>query len=1085
VNISPSPWATVVARAQTFTQRLQADPGDGLPSASVVDPRLQRWRTVVAGDDETRFRQRLACDGLDVEDARLRRALGPARVDPDAPLPPWAMFLEAVAHWRPGDSSAPPASDASLPFEDVFLPFVAVARDRLRHASGAAYERLPPSAHATLERTLLRTLTTVAAPVLAQEFAIHRAVRQSGFDGLLRQLTTESSRVLYDSFVTDLHRGGFGALFLEYSVLGRLLGTSSLLWIEAHAEFLVRLDADWAAIAQAFDDRSVGTVTAVAGGLSDRHRGGRTVIAVTFSTGTKIAYKPKPLATEVAFQHLLRWMADRGGAVGVRPVVVLDRGEYGWVEWVEAEACPDADAVARYYERAGTLLCLLYILGATDCHYENLVASGEVPVLVDLETVLHGEPRPSGDPELFRSARFEAYRTLLIDSVLRTGLLPRWEFGARGESYEVSGLGAVADQPTPWLSPRWTHINTDGMRDTPEKSVTRPRRNFPTVHGRAADPADSLAEILTGFRTAYQILLDHREFMMADAGPLQAFRGQRVRFVARSTRAYFQLLHHVCQPASLREGVDWEIELEILRRPGTTSADVPQDRAQIEAELDALQRLDIPYFSAITTRDVVIADDGVSVVGALAATPLAGLTTRLQALGAGDLARQEAYITAAFAARQAIGIHGVGHGDTPLAPSVNACEPLSPEVLRDAARGVADDLRRRAIVGDDGSLSWITLAPHPETQRFQLEPIGPDLYGGATGIALFFATLATALGSSPEASHYADLARHTLRPLLQDLRRRVENLDFFSRHIGVGGASGTGGLLYGLTSVARCLRDEAMFEDAARVARLITPEQLATDGVLDVVGGSAGALLGLAAFHDATGDRDALARAVACGDRLLEARQRGPFGLRAWPTLDGELACGFSHGASGIAYALVRLYRKTGTRAFLEAAEEGLEHEHRLYVEGAQNWPRAGVGEAGPTFMSTWCHGAPGIGLARLGVLDTLSSATILEDLDRAIATTMLGSTTGAGHLCCGHLGRADVLLTAGRRLGRPDLEDAAQRRLSWFIETATRTDGYHLSDLCPPALSPPGMFQGLAGVGYSLLRFADPAAVPSVLLWE
>ena len=42
--------------------------------------------------------------------------------------------------------------------------------------------------------------------------------------------------------------------------------------------------------------------------------------------------------------------------------------------------------MVRFYRRQGALLALLYALEATDFHAENLIASGEFPVLIDLET---------------------------------------------------------------------------------------------------------------------------------------------------------------------------------------------------------------------------------------------------------------------------------------------------------------------------------------------------------------------------------------------------------------------------------------------------------------------------------------------------------------------------------------------------------------------------------------------------------------------------------------------------------------------------------------------------------------------------
>ena len=72
---------------------------------------------------------------------------------------------------------------------------------------------------------------------------------------------------------------------------------------------------------------------------------------------------------------------------------MLDRSTHGWVEFVEHLPCRDHDEARRYYERAGMLLCLFYVLEGTDCHYENIIASGEYPVLIDTETLMHHRAR--------------------------------------------------------------------------------------------------------------------------------------------------------------------------------------------------------------------------------------------------------------------------------------------------------------------------------------------------------------------------------------------------------------------------------------------------------------------------------------------------------------------------------------------------------------------------------------------------------------------------------------------------------------------------------------------------------------------
>src|SRR5262249_49957013 len=132
----------------------------------------------------------------------------------------------------------------------------------------------------------------------------------------------------------------------------------------------------------------------VCGNAGDTHRGGRAVIIARFQSGLQVVYKPRSLAGDQHFQQVLAWINDRGDHPPFRLLKILDRGDHGWVEFVEPGGCADVGEVQRFYQRQGALLALLYALEATDFHHENLIAAGEHPVLVDLEALFH--PRNPG-----------------------------------------------------------------------------------------------------------------------------------------------------------------------------------------------------------------------------------------------------------------------------------------------------------------------------------------------------------------------------------------------------------------------------------------------------------------------------------------------------------------------------------------------------------------------------------------------------------------------------------------------------------------------------------------------------------------
>jgi lantibiotic modifying enzyme len=109
--------------------------------------------------------------------------------------------------------------------------------------------------------------------------------------------------------------------------------------------------------------------------FGDRHRGGKSVTLLKFSSGLRLVYKPRCLRVDVHFQGLLQWLNKYSQECMFKTIKVLDAGEHGWMEFVDSEECGDDQQFSRFYWRMGGHLALLYVLEATDFHFENLVCS--------------------------------------------------------------------------------------------------------------------------------------------------------------------------------------------------------------------------------------------------------------------------------------------------------------------------------------------------------------------------------------------------------------------------------------------------------------------------------------------------------------------------------------------------------------------------------------------------------------------------------------------------------------------------------------------------------------------------------------
>src|SRR5262245_7982157 len=474
-------WRRLAGRAACVYERHadgtgMAERADGTRTAE----RLQLWQEHAAGRDPGRFARRLSWDGLDEQ--RLAPLLADAELPAGSALPSWVrwfgMFLAQLR--APAGTHGPPAAGPAgeVQFRELLDGAVAAAAQAVRAGAGGAHARLSDAAVADLCRPLLRLLSRLAAPALEYEFAVFKAALQTSIHALVRQRTGVRSQHAYEQFIGFFREHRAADFFLEHAALARLIGQVLEFWVDSKTQFVRRLDDDFGDLESTFGAGApLGRLTEIRDDRSDRHCMGRTVMLCTFASGVRVVYKPKSLAVEEGFHALLASLNALLGAPWYRVLKHVTRAEHGWVEFVAHRACADQAAARAYHERAGALLCVLFALEAADCHYENVIADGAYPVLVDVETIL----QPRRDEERFGdvpSARVVAMERLR-SSVLATGLLPSWLVGPNGETFDLSGFGCVEEHPMGSAYPVWDNANTDEMARRYVAARVRPHTNVP------------------------------------------------------------------------------------------------------------------------------------------------------------------------------------------------------------------------------------------------------------------------------------------------------------------------------------------------------------------------------------------------------------------------------------------------------------------------------------------------------------------------------------------------------------------------------------------------------------------------------
>lgn len=406
----------------------------------------------------------------------------------------------------------------------------------------------------------------------------------------------------------------------------------------------------------------------------------------------------------------------------------------------------------------------------------------------------------------------------------------------------------------------------------------------------------------------------------------------------------------------------------------------------------------------------------------------------------------------------------------------------------DAADRIGRRLCRDALWAE-GRCNWLGwhLVPQNNAWIPAWKSLGWPVYDGIAGVCWFLAELLRFRGD--------EIERATLAGALHQLRRMTAVVD----------PSSCGGYHGGLAGIPPvCLMAAEVLGDAQWTDfALSIYERLSglacQDSQLDLLSGSAGIIVSLLEGAARFGRDDFIEAADRHGRSLLAHARRSDDGW-SWETCPPGQASdhllGYSHGAGGIAAALLELHLATGDSACAHAVAEALRYERSRFSPANRNWPdfRALPAIAGqpassePRYPVAWCHGAPGLGISRLRIRELQPEPELDQEIETALETTITTlpyvSAPGQGNysLCHGAAGNAEFLLLASQLLGRPELRQTAESVGHAAIAQ------YHNTDMPWPcgiagAGENPSLMVGFAGIGHFFLRLYAPEQVRSALL--
>lgn len=297
----------------------------------------------------------------------------------------------------------------------------------------------------------------------------------------------------------------------------------------------------------------------------------------------KIIYKPRDLYLEKRFNEFIQFLKSRNLKISLKAIVVIPKEQYGWMEYVSQETIEESEA-KNYYYNLGFLLGICSVFNGQDIHFENIIASGVNPVIIDLECLFSA---PVTEHQ-YADSNFPSVFDTLIIPFKRNHNDPGYDFSAvlnhpNQESFmhrfEVKGDFVTK-----------VYIERSIVNIIPAGNVLGNR-----LTGVPFSATHYSEMIIGGFGDYLNWVVENKQDLIDFV--TKKFSNLKSRILFRPTFIYTKVLLESCHPKLLSDIEKYNQYLAQLY-----SEDNEIYRCIYQDELFDLLNGDIPYFSTMTTE---------------------------------------------------------------------------------------------------------------------------------------------------------------------------------------------------------------------------------------------------------------------------------------------------------------------------------------------------------------------------------------------------------------------------------------------------------------------------------------------------
>lgn len=941
--------------------------------------------------------------------------------------------------------SKPLSSEEDLGFIEFVRPFALYAAEMIDSSlkyrlNKIRYEH--EEIKEMLVRSLVEELLNNAVRSLVLEFNIAK---------LREELVGETPEERFLSFVREEARNkeNLIAFYEEYATLTRRLILRTEYFIQNVQMLLFRLNENWLQLQKEFQLQDV-SLSEIKVGLGDTHQEGKTVVQLVFSSGKEILYKPKSMEITKSYHAFLEWMNEVSGSIQLPSYKVLDFGEYGWEEKILYKPCSSKEEVERYYLRFGKLIGLMHMLKGADLHFENIIAHGEYPYIIDSETIFHQYPKLNFPDSAEVKLKYEQ-----SDSVIGSGLLPQAMFqNIDGKGIDLSALNGK-EQDLPFKVLALNQNSKDEMEFTMKEAKSQSAKNLPKLGVEEIYVEDYLTFIIDGFQEMCKFFIEYKEEILSERGPLIIFKENKIRIVARATQQYCNFLQESTHPDYMRDSILLE---QLFERVWYYPY---ENKELVIHEIQDLLRADVPIFTTFTDSRDLYSSTGERMEDFFKESGYEQVYNRIYHFDDKELEKQRGWLKLAIQGNRDVDIKVGRKGEYRSELLENHQETILQEAIN-----IGEALVENVVLSDDKTTaSW--LQANVIHDKWYVAPMKQNLYDGLGGVALFLLYLNKVTGNEK----YLEVAHKALKSAMNPLSKAKGLLSTFL---------GKYSLLYPLAHF-QSISPRKEYQDFLEEIKVELKERLKEEEEFDLLSGSAGVIQVALNLFEMTKDQDYLDLADMYSKHLVENVSILESGV-AWKNKHtNSYLGGFSHGTSGIAWSLWRSGIMNRNQEYIDLAKKAFAYDRSLFEKEESAWKD--TRESEKKCLHQWCHGSTGIGLSRVLVRSYEEDVEMDEEIRVAVDNVRKYGFKNNDTLCHGNMGDTELLLAVSQLYGNKELYEQALQIGIQVINNYRETGSYQCD--APDDIQSFGMFVGIAGVGMQLLRLLQPNEIPSVMTLE